>query len=1126
MPKIPYKPENSDENDDYEIVSFEDFCDKSPNSKTDLLTLNDNINYRLCFESDKGSKYENQGEGSNRDAEQHSETSLNDSKNVTFKRRLSNSFAPFGRSPNVKTGRPPLFSGVIPKPRNDGESTSREHRYQRFSENRNIFQRWWEHLPSMGSGVLGLALLCALCVGVWWAATGAMGGAWQEEHYRKLWERAHPDMTDVKKPTAPLTYEKILPEYRYHDHNNLSTKNKNSTEQKKKEPNKKSYLDEDVDVKELCTSMEQDRRFDCFPQGAANEADCVERGCCWKPATTKEQDSIPYCFYPPKYDTYRMVNMSESNRLTYVYYEKNRPSGYPDDFQVAVMRVKKLSDTTVRVTIYDGNNQRFEPPYPDVPTIGSKLQNPQYRVKIPEDGSSTGLKIVRNSDNVTIFDTVDVGGLILSDKFLQISILTPTDHIFGLGERRARFMVDMDWRTFGLWNRDRAPVENANLYGTQPYYMGVEHDGKTHGVLFHNANAMDIVTQPTPALTFRTVGGVLDFYIFLGPTPDDVTRQLSDVIGKPFLPPYWSLGFHLSRFNYGSLNNTRQVWANNRNAGIPFDVQWNDIDYMKNRNDFTYDEEKFGELPQFVDELHKAGMHYVMIVDPGISASEAPGTYPPYERGMDMNIFTLNSSGLPLVGKVWNRESTVFPDFTHPNVTSYWVEMLQSFHQKIKYDGVWIDMNEPSNMVDGALIGSCKPEELPYKPHLGGDQLLRTKTLCMDAQHYAGSHYDWHNLYGIAEAMVTNFALKEIRGKRAFVISRSTYTGAGAYCGHWSGDVASSWRDLRMSVPELLNFAIFGVPMMGADICGFRGDTTAELCKRWMQLGAFYPFSRNHNSDTSKPQDPASLGADTVRASVRALRLRYRLLPHYYTLFYRAYLQGDTVLRPLFYLYPDNVAVHAIDTQFLIGPYIMVTPILEEGATTTKAYYPGPHTWYNIRDGTRLGRNETVEVGENATVAIRGGAIIVCQEPPSHGPVTTTNSRSQPQQLLVVPDSSSNAAGELYWDAGDNIRSYEEDVYSIVTFNLNGTTLTGTPKWWGYGVPPINNITIFEQPPVSRVVLNNHPCEPGKQSICEFTYYPKTRVLELYNVKLLLNSMFQLDLTYSKDGQVDTKLPR
>lgn len=127
MPKIPYKPEKSCEDEtDYEIVSFDDFCDKSPGSKTDLLTLNDNINYRLCYESDKGSKFAEGGECS-READRQTETSLNGSKNVNFKRKLSNSFAPFGKY-NSKTGKAPLFSGVIPKSRSEGESTSGEHR--------------------------------------------------------------------------------------------------------------------------------------------------------------------------------------------------------------------------------------------------------------------------------------------------------------------------------------------------------------------------------------------------------------------------------------------------------------------------------------------------------------------------------------------------------------------------------------------------------------------------------------------------------------------------------------------------------------------------------------------------------------------------------------------------------------------------------------------------------------------------------------------------------------------------------------------------------------------------------------------------------------------------------------
>lgn len=107
--------------------------------------------------------------------------------------------------------------------------------------------------------------------------------------------------------------------------------------------------------------------------------------------------------------------------------------------------------------------------------------------------------------------------------------------------------------------------------------------------------------------------------------------------------------------------------------------------------------------------------------------------------------------------KVWNRGTTVWPDFTNPTTVDYWTLMLKSFHDQVKFDGAWIDMNEPSNFWNGQADG-CPLSNLdnpPYSPNVDGE-MLSYKTVCMSAKQYGGDHYNVHNLYGITEAIVTN----------------------------------------------------------------------------------------------------------------------------------------------------------------------------------------------------------------------------------------------------------------------------------------------------------------------------------------------------------------------------------
>ncbi|MFH4983055.1 hypothetical protein AB6A40_009764 [Gnathostoma spinigerum] len=174
-------------------------------------------------------------------------------------------------------------------------------------------------------------------------------------------------------------------------------------------------------------------------------------------------------------------------------------------------------------------------------------------------------------------------------------------------------------------------------------------------------------------------------------------------------------------------------------------------------------------------------------------------------------------------------------------------------------------MNEPANFATNELSWYVDfPNQqnlIPLRCHLsdryespkystygvygwGPDSHLSSKTLCMTGKTVDGFLYDNKNLYGTYEARATVPALHRSTGKRGAIISRSTFPTAGQYGGHWLGDNSATWRDLQTSIVGIQEFNMFGLPYVGADICGFRLNTTEELCLRWQQLGAFYSFSR------------------------------------------------------------------------------------------------------------------------------------------------------------------------------------------------------------------------------------------------------------------------------------------
>jgi alpha-D-xyloside xylohydrolase len=742
--------------------------------------------------------------------------------------------------------------------------------------------------------------------------------------------------------------------------------------------------------------------------------------------------------------------------------------------------VRLEEGSRVHIYISDYSNSRWEVPYSLIPrpkvyaesTTTTTKDNGPNLLAITYTKKPFGFAITRISNGEVLFNSTPIAAesssssssifnaMVFKDQYLEISTQLPnTASLFGLGESTRPDGLKLPHnQTSTLFATDTGAVNvNVDLYGSYPYYIDVREKGVAHGVLLLNSNGMDVTYGlDGTSLTFRVVGGIFDFYFFPGPSAKAVVAQYTQLVGRPAPMPYWSFGFHQCRWGYRNVSMDRYVVEHFKEANIPLDTMWNDIDYMDEYKDFTTDPIQFPipELRAFVDELHENGQHYVMIIDPGISI--AYSDYGTLNRGLKDDIFLKNQNGEDYIGQVWPGP-VYFPDFLNPKTTQWWTNEVAIFHNQIPFDGLWIDMNEISNFCtgtfcswNGTIFGgdtTCyldctlthtKFDDPPYRINHYGDYAdIGYKTIAMTVQHYNGAlEYNTHNLYGFTESIATNTAITKVRNKRAFVLARSTFLGSGAHTAHWTGDNGATFDDLAYSITTILTSGLEGVPMVGADICGFAGNGTEELCNRWIQTGAFYPFSRAHSNIENVPKELYIWKSVTLSAQ-RALGLRYRLLPYFYTLNYEAHISGYPIARALFFVFPDDPVTLDVNYQFLIGDSILVSPVVTSNVTSVTAYFP-KGSWYNLFDLSRIDSHgswfKLAAPLEVVNVHVYEGSIVPMQE----SALTSTLVRKSPFTLLVVfstDESKLTATGELFLDSGDDIViGIEQGKSSFITF--------------------------------------------------------------------------------------------
>ncbi|KAG0235892.1 hypothetical protein BGW42_004538 [Actinomortierella wolfii] len=825
-----------------------------------------------------------------------------------------------------------------------------------------------------------------------------------------------------------------------------------------------------MNVEYVCPADIVSRR-DCGYLGIG-EKECTDRGCCWD--SKPNNLNGPWCFFKQHAcKGYKVVSQTETMDGLLIRLDLlGGPKGcrrYGDDIQQLVVHVHFESDSRVRVKISDLNRDRYEVPSLALPPVKSKKRTSAQKYSFEVTPEPFSFKVTRVETKEVIFDTAVPGmdSLVFEDEYLEISTSVPDDaNIYGLGEVVSTFRRDTRGTRQTMWARDAATPVGENVYGSQPFYLEMR-GSRAHGVFLKNSNGMDVIMTPGK-LTYKVIGGVLDFTFFLGPSPAEVIREYTEVIGRPHMPPAWSLGWHQCRYGYKNISQVEEVVRRYRQEQLPLDSIWIDIDYMDKWYDFTYDPVNFpkSRMKAFAESLHSHHQYLSLIVDPGIPI--VPG-YEPYDSGMKDDIFIKNDKGVPIVGEVWPGR-TYFPDFFNTDQTwAWWTRQLKGMRDDVGVDGIWIDMNEPASWCNGECDTNVKNEGSKSPPtkylinNAGRQAPLDEKTVAVTAKHKNGLRmYDTHN------SIATRHALTRIDSQtRPFILTRSNFAGTGSHAAHWTGDNWSEWSHLYFSIPGILNFGMFGIPFTGADICGFVGNTTEELCLRWHQLGALYPFSRNHNAINMIDQEPYQWPNSVLPAARKAIQIRYSLMPYLYTLHTIAHQHGDPVWRPLFFEHPNDSITLKTEHQFMIGSSLMVSPALYKGQVQVKAYFPGSGRWFDPwtyelimpEDGEKSSHAPPskssderahryrqlparIHLGNgNGTIDpipihLAGGHVLALHETPL---LTVAETRKQPVTLLVALTAQGHAKGQIHVDDG---KSLETIVYGTAMWE----TVKGAPK--------------------------------------------------------------------------------
>ena len=517
-----------------------------------------------------------------------------------------------------------------------------------------------------------------------------------------------------------------------------------------------------------------------------------------------------------------------------------------------------------------------------------------------------------------------------------------------------------------------------------------------------------------------------DFYFITGARYDDVIHGYRTLTGQAPVMPKWVLGFWQSRERYSTQQELVETLAELRRRHIPVDNIVQDWQYWKDDQwgSHEFDETRYPDPEKMLDDVHAMHGRFMISVWPKFYTNTDH-----YKELKEAGYAYTHAEDDHLVDWL-GHEQSFYDAYAEGGRQMFWRQIDETLYSKFnrKIDAWWMDASEPN-------LRDCLPWDY-FK-------WLVTPTAL-------GPSAEYLNAYSIVNADAIYKGQRSVEpDKRVFLLTRSGFLGEQRYStATWSGDIGTSWTDMRMQMAAGLNFSMSGIPFWGMDIGGFsvmskfydakNAPEWQELQTRWHQFGTFVPLFRTHGQWSRRELwNIAPEGSEAYESILWYMRLRYRLMPYLYSLAGAVTFDDYTLMRGLPMDWPDDPRVRDLSDQWMFGPALMPCPVYYYRARSRSVCFP-EGGWYDFYTGAFIEGGRTREVAApyaRMPLFVRAGSII------PFGPEMEWSDQKPADAIRLYVYAGADADFKLYEDDGLTY-AYEKGAFSTIPIHWDDASRT------------------------------------------------------------------------------------